>query len=122
MDNIFFKNNYLINYFKGCPPTAFFTPENLERGLKLACEAFCTNETQINLNENKMVVSSLFLWYGNDFVDNPEEGLVNYISSNFRPNDEINQQFAQLKSNSMRINIEFSAYDWEINNKISTKI
>ncbi|RMZ97348.1 DUF547 domain-containing [Brachionus plicatilis] len=103
---------------KGCPPIAFYTIDNLERGLQLACQAFCTNETQIFPDENKMVISRLLLWYGTDFVENPDEEIIDYVSSKFRPDDEIKHKFDQLKSSCPKIKVEFSDYNWELNIKI----
>jgi len=46
---------------------------------------FCTNETEINLKENSLTLSRLFLWYKSDFVtleeqddkcENPDEALI----------------------------------------------
>lgn len=116
-----FLINFLLfkkNIFKGCPPIAFYTFDNLERGLKLACDSFCTNETEILPDENKIIISRLFLWYGTDFVENPDENIMEYISSNFMTDNENRQKFDQLKSTSNKITIEYSAYNWELNNKI----
>lgn len=65
-----------------------------------------------------MVISRLFLWYGTDFVENPHENIIAYVSSNFKPDDEIKKKFDQLNSTSNKINIEYSTYDWELNIKI----
>jgi hypothetical protein len=51
----------------------------------LAAVNFCTNETEINLKENSLTLSRLFLWYKSDFVtlgeqddkcENPDEALI----------------------------------------------
>jgi hypothetical protein len=55
---------------KSCPPIAFYTLENLERGLEMAAQNFITNETSINNEARSLELSKLFLYYREDFVMN----------------------------------------------------
>ncbi|CAF1113618.1 unnamed protein product [Brachionus calyciflorus] len=106
---------------KGCPPISFYTIENVERGLQAASINFCTNETEIDTNECKISLSRLFLWYGSDFVSDKNfynEQILEFIGKNLRECDEKATQFKELMRTKMQVNIEYSNYDWEINNKI----
>ena len=67
-----FKIN-LIQNLKGCPPIAFYTAENLVRGLNLATVNFVTSETKINFELKTVESSRLFLWYKLDFVNAENE-------------------------------------------------
>ena len=84
---------------RGCPPISFYTPANLKKGLEMASANFCSGETEIDLEKEKITFSRIFLWYKTDFIcqnendlkeikNNEDELLIRYIASQIREDDE----------------------------------
>lgn len=108
---------------KGCPPIAFYTLENLERGLQMATTNFITNETEIIEEKNVVVLSKLFLWYKADFigdnVENKDEDmlLIEYVMRYIRKEDVKHSILKNLIDSSTKLTVTFANYDWNINVK-----
>jgi NADPH-dependent 7-cyano-7-deazaguanine reductase QueF-like protein len=101
---------------KGCPPISVYTPENLERGLKLASINFCS-DIELNEETSDVYLSKIFLWYLNDFVqdinENKEEKLLRFILNYINENKKKNTLEALIESGSFKLN--FKDYNWMIN-------
>eukprot|EP00523_Entomoneis_sp_CCMP467_P015548 CAMPEP_0168772226 /NCGR_PEP_ID=MMETSP0725-20121227/3847_1 /TAXON_ID=265536 /ORGANISM="Amphiprora sp., Strain CCMP467" /LENGTH=561 /DNA_ID=CAMNT_0008821737 /DNA_START=197 /DNA_END=1884 /DNA_ORIENTATION=- len=71
---------------ESCPPVSYYTARNLHRELHLAAAAFCEDEGNLYIDEDKREVrlSKIFLWYKQDFVENNKqysERLMKYTMS-----------------------------------------
>lgn len=58
---------------KGCPPIAFYTPQNVERGLELATIGYCISQVEVDTEKRVVKVPRLFLWYKLDFIYQSED-------------------------------------------------
>jgi hypothetical protein len=60
---------------KSCPPVRIFKPENLERALDLAAQAFCNDPGNVHISTTSGAVrlSMIFRWYSGDFEGNYAE-------------------------------------------------
>ena len=84
-----------------CPPlwNRAFTAANLEKGLQTRTTAWINNPTYNQIDENRLRLSKLFDWYGDDFGDN-----IDFVNEYFR-GDEISE----------RATISYLDYDWALN-------
>lgn len=59
---------------KSCPPISVYSQANVNRGLELAANNFCNNESEIVFqeaeNKFKIRLSKIFMWYKADFIEN----------------------------------------------------
>ena len=101
----------LVCASSSCPPISFFTAENLDKELIIACKAFL-NGGGFKLQRLKGCVSlsRIFKWYADDFGSTPSE-ILKYISSYLYDDDER----AYVMKNADRIKIEYQDYDWRLN-------
>lgn len=101
----------------GCPPlrAEAYTGEKLERQLQEQTEIFLSNRTQNRLEDDKLVLSSIFKWYQEDF----EKGWGGYQ----RLEDFLLAHSAALNLNESakaeletgKQSIRFVDYDWRLN-------
>jgi len=61
---------------KSCPPIRIFTPDNCERALDLAATNFCKNN--VKFEDEVILLSMIFKWYGLDFADDTN-GVLKFI-------------------------------------------
>ncbi|CAB4033822.1 serine threonine- kinase endoribonuclease IRE1-like, partial [Paramuricea clavata] len=54
---------------KSCPAINVYSTTNLERGLKVAAENFCSQEVHVDMNVKRVTLSKIFLWYKSDFAE-----------------------------------------------------
>ena len=59
---------------RSCPPIRVYTPANLEQGLAAAAAGFLESETEVD--ESGVLLSSLLNWYGADFGSTQLEALA----------------------------------------------
>jgi len=121
---------------QGCPPISFYTPDNLQRGLTMAAQNFCTSETKMNADKKEMTTSSILKWYKHDFtstqsqlLEETEKGageeydedelLVRYVGSQLRKEDEVSKEYEKLveKKQLGKVKVHYSSYNWNINIK-----
>jgi len=100
--------HYAVNCASyGCPnlSTTTFTAENLERQLAAGEHAYVNHARGVSLQGDKLTLSSIYDWYGNDFADD-EEGLLKHLA----------QRHKTLKDALTRYNgrIRYD-YDWTPN-------
>ncbi|MGB1247571.1 MAG: DUF547 domain-containing protein, partial [Chitinophagales bacterium] len=68
LDSVDYRIHFALNCgAKGCPPIAFYTPENLEEQLNTATASFLQLETNYNVAENEVTVSKIMQWFNGDF-------------------------------------------------------
>ncbi len=87
---------------KSCPPLAnkAFTESNLISLLDIQTKAFVNNPSLNTLEENSIVVSKIFDWYGKDF-GNVAAFISKYAASKVSPT----------------ATVSFNEYDWSLNGK-----
>ncbi|KAB8030972.1 DUF547 domain-containing protein [Fluviispira multicolorata] len=99
----------LVCASKGCPNLLkqVFRPETLQKQLQKTAEEFLANKNKNYYSEkdNKLFLSSIFKWYGDDFKKN--FGSFNNFIMNNIPNNE------KIKNGNFKI--EFLEYDWSLN-------
>ncbi len=107
----------------GCPrlPDYAFTGEQLEQQLETEARRFFSEPRNFRIDsENKTIyLSSIMDWYENDFIDwyqiqYPEKKatLINYIAL-YLPENKVKQ----LQKYASGYNIEFTPYDWSLNDQ-----
>ena len=86
---------------RSCPPLAnkAFTPTNLESLLEIQTKAFINNQKYNQITADRIQISKIFDWYGSDFKD-----LVSFLN-----------KYSVVAINA-DAKIEFSDYDWSLNN------
>ncbi len=87
---------------KSCPPldNTAYLPSNVQTLLEQNAKAFVRNKAMNDITASKVVVSSIFDWYGKDFGSIPEF-LTKYSGVTVSQNAKI----------------EFKTYDWSLNGK-----
>jgi len=87
---------------KSCPPldNTAYLPSNVQTLLEQNAKAFVRNKTMNDIAASKVVISSIFDWYGKDFGSIPEF-LTKYSGVTVSQNAKI----------------EFKTYDWSLNGK-----
>ncbi|MGE3975319.1 MAG: DUF547 domain-containing protein [Bdellovibrionales bacterium] len=100
---------------KGCPPLRFeaYLADKLDMQLTEATKAFLKNGVynRFDANENTLYLSSIFKWYGDDFVrthGSVKSFVAPYIA---KTPDE-----SRLIQND-KVKIKFLDYDWSLNSK-----
>lgn len=106
-------NDYRIHFAVncasiGCPnlQTSAFTAENSEALLTLGAEDYLAHSRGVRFDGSKLVLSSIFDWYGVDFGDNQQEVLITL--SRYAPEDIA----GKLSSYDGSISFE---YNWQLN-------
>jgi len=93
-----------------CPPIRVYTPERVDIQLDAATKSFLSQEVKV-LEENKVELSKLFLWYGQDFGENNLE-IITWIQK------ALGSDIPELKTvleATDNPNIVFKDYNWEAN-------
>jgi hypothetical protein len=106
-----------------CPrlPEEAFVPEKLEDQLERQSRLFMAEERNVSVDEaaGRIVVSSIFDWYKDDFIDHrsvksvsPDSGerLIAYLNRYLPPDRQIPSRPDGWK-------IEFREYDWTLNDR-----
>ena len=95
----------------GCPNLSqtAFTFENIEEQMRTAENLFLNDSRGAKIVGERLILSSLFDWYLNDFA-NSEKELISYIASK-------NSIVAQIQ-NPSEYQIEYR-YDWSLNSRIT---
>ena len=104
----------LVCAAKGCPPlqSRAFTASGVDAELTHAATNFLRSpqRTQVDAAHKRLVVSSLFKWYGEDFIKN--EGSVLAFVAKYRTD---HAEAAALRSGNW--SISYADYDWSLNEK-----
>jgi hypothetical protein len=94
-----------------CPPIEGFTPENLKKELTVSGQTFFNaGGVKIDRERNRVSLSRIFKWYGNDFGPALPERLrfiVYYLY------DQREREY--LLNNAQNTIVEYQNYDWRLN-------
>jgi hypothetical protein len=109
---------------KSCPPIRLFTAGNLERALRTAASSFLESTTSVDEPGGAITFSPILKWYGCDFFPAQGEdkgrthlqGLVDRVSE-LITDDQLKQALARVRASPDGFKVEFSKYDWEVNEK-----
>eukprot|EP00397_Hematodinium_sp_SG-2012_P046453 GEMP01052485.1.p1 GENE.GEMP01052485.1~~GEMP01052485.1.p1 ORF type:complete len:279 (+),score=53.66 GEMP01052485.1:49-837(+) len=86
---------------KGCPRIQVYSADNLQKGLEMACNLFL--KTAEAREDDRLLVSMIFKWYGSDFGATEAE-IAKWICDRTQ----------HLKGRSFS-HLEFEPYDWNLN-------
>lgn len=97
---------------KSCPPVKKFTPSDLEEELRIVAMAFCEQNENAHINEEKKQVhlSTIFKWYRADFAKSNAllpRALLPYLRGEKKESLE-----RLLEKNEKSIKVMFNDYDW----------
>lgn len=115
-----FKDNrvhYAVNCASlGCPnlQTQAYTRANLEKLLDLAAGQYINHPRGVSFNNGKLVVSSIFDWYAEDFGDNDEQiimYLIGFVEGAMKAHL---QDYLNGKKS-----IDKFQYDWSLNEPLN---
>ncbi len=104
-----FRIHFALNCASiGCPNLAdsAYTAENIEQLLTQATLEFINHPRGVDIEDNKLTVSSIFKWYRDDFVDS-EKALPNFLAQFAEPK-------LQMQLKAYRGKIKYK-YDWALN-------
>ena len=95
-----------------CPPIRIYQAEKLEKQLDLAAKSFVNQDLQIQNGKVKM--SKLLLWYKKDFGQNDDEVLETLLK--FVQDADLKVQVEQILKDKTQVEkIEHKDYDWVLN-------
>ncbi len=101
----------LVCASSSCPPIEFYTPENMEKELTVAGEAFLNSgAVKIDRKRGRVSLSRIFKWYDGDFGETTAERL-RFIAS-FLYDDEDRRFLAEHAEN---LKVDYQDYDWRLN-------
>lgn len=97
----------------GCPKLQVraFTADRLEEMLEYGVQAFLADTTRnrFDVTQNKLHLSSIFKWYGVDFIS--QSGSVKAYVARYMSSDQQIQSLIQ----SRQIDLNYLDYDWSLN-------
>ncbi|RLV61155.1 DUF547 domain-containing protein [Parashewanella curva] len=105
--------HYVINCASlGCPdlPYKALSSSDIEYQLNQAAVMFINQNKGVDINNEKLVLSSIYNWFSEDFGENQTE-LMTHISQFAKP--ELKNKLAEI-TKQKSFNIEFQ-YDWKLN-------
>jgi hypothetical protein len=101
----------LVCASSSCPPIGFYTAENLDNELDIACRTFLNaGGVEIDRGRNSVSLSRIFKWYSGDFGQSEEERL-RFIAPYLY--DEGDKDY--LVENAGTLNVSYQDYDWRLN-------
>lgn len=103
-------NFALVCGSRSCAPIKFYTPERIDEELEIATRNFVnSSEVIIMPEEKRMLISSIFKWYGKDFGG--RKGVLDFIER-YLVDDDDKRFVKEAKGN---IKVEHLYYDWNLN-------
>ncbi len=101
----------LVCASSSCPPIGFYTAENLDNELDIACRTFLNaGGIEIDRRRNSVSLSRILKWYSGDFGQSEEERL-RFIAPYLY--DEGDKDY--LVENAGTLNVSYQDYDWRLN-------
>lgn len=104
--------HYAVNCASlGCPdlPARALASDNLEQQLNALAVAFVNHPRAATITQGKLIVSSLYDWYAEDFGGTPS-GVLQHLSLYAAP--PLAQQLSSIKT------IDSDRYDWALNDTL----
>ncbi|RTE67444.1 DUF547 domain-containing protein [Amphritea opalescens] len=103
------RTHYAVNCASlGCPnlSTQAYTAENMEQQLEQAASAFINHPRGANVSNGKLIVSSIYNWFKEDFGDSDTQ-IIQHLKQ--YANAPLKQQLATIQQ------ISDDQYDWQLN-------
>jgi GH15 family glucan-1,4-alpha-glucosidase len=101
----------LVCASSSCPPIEVYTPENIEKELSIAGKTFLNaGGIEVDRGRNRVLLSRIFKWYGNDFGPGITERLKFITPYLYNEKD---RRFIEENAESVRV--EYQEYDWRLN-------
>ncbi|XP_070694317.1 uncharacterized protein [Pempheris klunzingeri] len=99
---------------KGCPPIKTYTPQDIDRQLRTAAEAFLENDDACVVDSGKKEVrlSQIFKWYKADF-GGTDEKLLKWVVEHM--GDSPKKTSLQGVLSAGKTKVSFLPYDWSTN-------
>ncbi|XP_065192148.1 uncharacterized protein LOC135823229 [Sycon ciliatum] len=100
---------------KSCPPINVYSAKNLNFGLEAATRNFCDGEVRVQ--DSKVSMSKIFLWYGCDFGESDAEKLrwcLPYLKED--NSAEVTRLLDAAGDGSLGF-LSYHAYNWQLNGK-----
>lgn len=95
---------------KSCPPIGTYQEEKIDKQLDLAASSFInSDDILIDRENNKIIISKIFKWYGKDF--GTQSDLIKFIAKHRK--NEADKSF--LIKNFSNISIKYFSYNWNLN-------
>lgn len=101
--------HYAVNCASiGCPnlSSQAFTAENMEEQLDNAAVSFINHSRGVNVKRGKLIVSSIYEWFQNDFGGN-DKGVIQHLTQYAEP--ELQKRLATFNK------IHNDQYNWQLN-------
>ncbi len=95
---------------RSCAPIDYYDPDKIDEQLDAAAADFInSSEVLVFPEENKVLLSEIFLWYGKDFGG--KWGIIDFICRHTARNDA--REY--LQSHPPNLELEYLFYDWDLN-------
>mmetsp|Transcript_24250 Transcript_24250/g.33928 ORF Transcript_24250/g.33928 Transcript_24250/m.33928 type:complete len:256 (+) Transcript_24250:1018-1785(+) len=100
---------------KSCPAIRVYTGDSLEMGLQSATEAFCVDESNVDvdLDNNALRLSKIFQWYRTDFGSDEELAELLREAVTGDRAQRLCQFLDAQKPQGLKLS--FNDYDWDLN-------
>lgn len=100
-----------------CPPVLFLTPENVEGSLQIAARGFLNSKDNLEVLENRVLLSRIFDWYRGDFSkDGSDRGLLEFVAAHGQEGQpQVKEVKRILKAFPDKVTVEWKPYDWALN-------
>jgi len=99
VDDLDYRIHFALNCgAKSCPPIAFYNADRLADQLKMATHSFLESESEVDIENKTLLVSTLFSWFSADFGG--KSGVRQILGNIF------DQDFADFK-------VEYQDYSWD---------
>ncbi|MEO6538395.1 MAG: DUF547 domain-containing protein [Ferruginibacter sp.] len=101
VDKLDYRIHFALNCgAKSCPPIAFYDPENINKQLDVATNAYFSGETFYDKEKNTLALPALFNWFRRDFGG--KKKIISLLKS---------KQIIPATANPK---IEYKKYDWSL--------
>ncbi|XP_026151569.1 uncharacterized protein LOC113123596 [Mastacembelus armatus] len=99
---------------KGCPPIKTYTPQDIDRQLRTAAEAFLENDDGcvVDSGKGEVRLSQIFKWYKADF-GGTDEKLLNWVLEHM--GDSPKKTSLQCVLSAGKTKVSYLPYDWSSN-------
>lgn len=106
------KIHFVLNCgANSCPPVGKYTVEAIEEEMRIAATAFCLQNNNVVIDEDKyeLSLSMLFKWYRSDFCSSPKRlpyKIAEYLTG------EKKEKLERMLESKKPIKIKYLTYDW----------
>jgi hypothetical protein len=102
---------------KSCPPINNFTAEAVEEELRIVTMAYCENDDNVSMDEekNELSLSMLFKWYASDFLAGTSKTMPEVVATYLRGDRQEQLQGMMDLSSKKPVALTYKPYDWSTN-------